>query len=232
MNFGVFALFEDKALDDAFSTALRLAMCVVESGELMAFPKVSKAYFTFMEITFRNHIAVMLALPSGVFLRVVQSLQEGLDSVDGPLLQLCAAAVDHLATYYFRNMSKAKMLASAPMRALTAHFTAMPTMLADTLMVLFNILIFGESNNHWCISRPILSITLCSEQSFADFKQRIVSTQSPENQRLLEDAFHNLLLDIAKNLDPSNRDKFTQKITSFRQNVRGFLTRGGGGGGT
>ena len=192
----------------------------------MAFPKVSKSYFTFMEITFRNHIAVLLALPSTVFVRVVQSLQEGLDSIDGPLLQLCAAAVDHLATYYFRNMSKAKTMGSKPMRALTAHFTATPTMLSEMLMVLFNILIFGESNNHWCISRPILSIILCSPQSFTDFKTRIVSTQSPENQRLLEEAFHNLLLDIAKNLDPGNRDKFTQKITSFRQNVRGFLTRG------
>ena len=43
---------------------------------------------------------------------------------------------------------------------------------------------------------------------------------------------HNLLLDIAKNLDPGNRDKFTQKITSFRQNVRGFLTRGAATGGS
>ena len=105
---------------------------------------------------------------------------------------------------------------------------ASPTMLSDLLSVLFNILIFGEANNHWCISRPILSIVLCDEQAFLTFRSHLLSTQSPEKQRKLQDAFSNLLIDIDKNLEQSNRDKFTQKVTSFRHNVRGFLTRGDG----
>eukprot|EP00937_MAST-01D_sp_MAST-1D-sp2_P003680 g3680.t1 len=228
VNFGVFTLYEDKALEDAFTVALQLALCIVDSGELMVYPKVSKAYFTFIEIMFRNHIDFILNLDSVVFGRIVRSLHEGLDSPEGPLLQLSAAIADHMASFYFRNMTKAKPSTMQATQALRAHFTAHPSMLSDLLSLLFNILIFGEASHYWSISRPILSIILCDDRLFADFQQRLLGTQAPDKRQKLQEAFNNLLVDVDKKLEQANRDKFTQKVTSFRHNVRGFLTRDAG----
>ena len=58
-------------------TALQLALSV-PLADVTAFPKLCKAYFVFFEILFRNHITVLLALDTPVFMRVMQALHEGL----------------------------------------------------------------------------------------------------------------------------------------------------------
>ncbi|CAN0057585.1 unnamed protein product, partial [Discosporangium mesarthrocarpum] len=77
VNFGVFTLYNDKALESALETALQLALSV-PLADVMAFPKLCKAYFLFFEILFRNHIGVIMALDTPVFMRVMQALHEGL----------------------------------------------------------------------------------------------------------------------------------------------------------
>lgn len=68
-----------QALDNALETALQLALSV-PLVDVTAFPKLCKAYFVFFEILFRNHIAVVLALETPVFMRVMQGLHEGLQA--------------------------------------------------------------------------------------------------------------------------------------------------------
>ncbi|CAM9777558.1 unnamed protein product, partial [Sphacelaria rigidula] len=77
VNFGVFTLYNDKALDNALETALNLALSV-PLADVTAFPKLCKSYFVFFEILFRNHIAVVVALDTPVFMRVMHALHEGL----------------------------------------------------------------------------------------------------------------------------------------------------------
>ena len=142
-------------------------------------------------------------------------------STDTPLSTQCAAAVDHFATFYFRNTTKD----SPAMRALSVHLQSHPAVFTELMSTLFNILIYAESTNQWSLSRPILSLALASEKSLIAFQQQISATQSPENQARLTEAFHNLMIDVRRNLEPSNRDKFTQKVTAFRHKVRSFLTK-------
>lgn len=66
-----------QALDSALETALQLALSV-PLADVTAFPKFCKAYFVFFEILFRNHIAVVVALDTPVFMRVMHALHEGL----------------------------------------------------------------------------------------------------------------------------------------------------------
>lgn len=66
-----------QALDSALETALQLAL-TVPLTDVTAFPKLCKAYFVFFEILFRNHIAVVLALDTPVFMSVMHALHEGL----------------------------------------------------------------------------------------------------------------------------------------------------------
>ena len=70
----------------------------------------------------------------------------------------------------------------------------------------------------------MLSLMLASEASFTAYKEQLLSTQTPENQQQLNDAFAKLLQDVQPSLDNSNRDRFTQRLTAFRVAARGFLT--------
>jgi exportin-7 len=70
----------------------------------------------------------------------------------------------------------------------------------------------------------MLSLMLASENSFTSYKEQLLSTQTPENQQQLNDAFAKLLQDVQPSLDNSNRDRFTQRLTAFRVAARGFLT--------
>jgi exportin-7 len=92
------------------------------------------------------------------------------------------------------------------------------------MSTLFNLLLYGPPQNHWAVMRPMLSLMLASEPSYTAYKTHLLSTQSPENQAKLSEAFEALTADVTRSLDNTNRDRFTQKLTAFRMAVRGFLT--------
>lgn len=74
------------------------------------------------------------------------------------------------------------------------------------------------------MTRPILSLLLANESSYTDYQTQLISTQTPENQERLREEFAKLTSDIQRSVELANRDKFTQKLTMFRLNVRHFLT--------
>ena len=59
---------------------------------------------------------------------------------------------------------------------------------------------------------------------FVDYQAELIRTQTPENQEKLTDEFTKLTADIQRSVETANRDRFTQKLTVFRLNVRLFLT--------
>ncbi|CAM9433954.1 unnamed protein product [Ascophyllum nodosum] len=223
VNFGVFTLYQDKALDSALETALQLALSV-PLVDVNAFPKLCKAYFIFFEILFRNHIGAVVALDTPVFMRVMHSLHDGLQALDAPLASQCAATIDHLATFHFKNANKD----SPAMLALKAHLALEPALLSGLMETLFNILLFESMSNNtanqWAVTRPILSLLLADEQAFNTYKNKLIESQSVANRPQLQEAFAKLLADVHRNLESTNRDKFTQRLTSFRISVRQFLT--------
>ena len=105
--FGVFQLYQDPALDQALDVALRLSLSI-SLDDVMAYPKLSKSYFSFLEVLFRSHISVVLKLNTDTLMQVLNSVHEGLQSSDAPLSSICASTVDHLATFYFNNAGKQK----------------------------------------------------------------------------------------------------------------------------
>lgn len=131
----------------------------------------------------------------------------------------CTAAIDQLATYIFLNQRKDK----PAMRMLRQHIQSEPTMMNLLMSTLFNFLLFSSHANHWAVTRPILSLMLASEDSYTAYRDQLVSSQSPENQIKLTEEFEKLTADIQRSVDTTNRDKFTQRLTLFRINVRQFL---------
>eukprot|EP00814_Leptocylindrus_danicus_P009736 CAMPEP_0116009182 /NCGR_PEP_ID=MMETSP0321-20121206/3288_1 /TAXON_ID=163516 /ORGANISM="Leptocylindrus danicus var. danicus, Strain B650" /LENGTH=761 /DNA_ID=CAMNT_0003478111 /DNA_START=994 /DNA_END=3279 /DNA_ORIENTATION=+ len=217
--FGVFALYNDQCLDNALNISLQLSLSI-PLDDVLAYPKLSKAFYGFVEILFRNHITTIFALDTNVFMQLMLSVHEGLQSSEASISSQCASTVDHLATFHFNNKNTDKL----PMHNLNKHLTARPDLFSTLTTTLFNLLLFGAAQNHWAVMRPMLSLMLASESSFAAYRDHLLSTQTPENQTLLNEAFNKLLSDVKPDLESSNRDRFTQKLTAFRVATRGFLT--------
>jgi exportin-7 len=103
--FGVFDLYNDRALESALDVALRMVLSV-PTDDINAYPKLSKAYFSFIEILFRNHRKTAFALDTAVFMQIMSSVHDGLQASDATLSAFCANSVDHMASFYFANQNK------------------------------------------------------------------------------------------------------------------------------
>lgn len=240
--FGVFELYNDRALENALDVALQMALSV-PMDDINAYPKLSKAYYSFVEILFRSHKKTVFALDTTVFMQLMTTVHDGLQATDATISSFCANTVDHLTTYYFNNNGKDKV----PMHNLnkvcpsssrfkptirfltrssshSQHLSAQPTLFSSLTATLFNLLLFGPPQNHWAVMRPMLSLMLASESSFAAYKDHLLSSQAPESQAKLNEALTKLLADVNRSLDSANRDRFTQKLTAFRVTARTFLT--------
>jgi exportin-7 len=104
----VFALYNDPCLENALDVALQMILSA-PVDDVIAYPKLSKAYFGFVEIFFRHHIKSVLALETGLLMQLMNSVHEGLQASDPQLSSLCANAIDHLATFYYENINKDKI---------------------------------------------------------------------------------------------------------------------------
>jgi len=140
--------------------------------------------------------------------------------IDVAVCALCANTVDHFATYIFLNRNKDK----PTMQMIRNHIESDPTSLHNIMSTLFNALLFNSQANQWALTRPILSLLLADQTTYAAFQAQLIASQNPENQAKLIEEFSKLLLDIQQSVESTNRDKFTQKLTVFRLNVRQFLT--------
>jgi hypothetical protein len=138
-----------------------------------------------------------------------------------PVCSLCATAIDHITTYIFLNQRKEN---SPTLQMIRAHMTYDPDILNLLMSTLFNSMLLSTHANLWSVTRPILSMMLASEISFNQYRETLIASQPVENQSKLRNEFDLLTADIQRSVETSNRDKFTQKLTQFRLNVRQFLT--------
>mmetsp|Transcript_25560 Transcript_25560/g.71479 ORF Transcript_25560/g.71479 Transcript_25560/m.71479 type:complete len:1067 (+) Transcript_25560:187-3387(+) len=226
VNFGVFDLYGDPALGDALDVALKMALSI-PTADIMAFRKVSKAYFELVEVLCHNHSAVIAQCDTMTFSTIVGSLEQGLKSLDVAISSKCAAAVDNLAAFYFKCMSSASETGSATSSTNAAaaakmaeHIRAHPNQFPDILRSLFEIVLFEECSNQWSLSRPMLSLILINEPLYSTIRNQLIAGQPMDKQAHLSTCLDKLMSEVQCTLEPKNRDKFTQNLTIVRHDFR------------
>jgi len=153
--YGVFALYNDPALENALETALEIVLSI-PIDDLISYTKLSKACFEFLEILFRSHLSVVLKKDSKMFEGIMAVVHEGLQSQDSSISAQCATTIDHLSTFYFTNAGKQK----EDVQRLSEHLAQNPNLFFGLTTTLFNLLLFGAAGNHWAIMKPMLSLML------------------------------------------------------------------------
>uniref|UniRef100_A0A1J3EQ27 Exportin-7 n=1 Tax=Noccaea caerulescens TaxID=107243 RepID=A0A1J3EQ27_NOCCA len=218
-NFGVFELYGDRALADALDIALKMTLAI-PLADILAYRKLTKAYFGFVEVLCSSHITFILKLDTATFMHLVGSLESGLKGLDTSISSQCAIAVDNLASYYFNNITMGEAPTTPAAIRFAQHIADCPSLFPEILKTLFEIVLFEDCGNQWSLSRPMLSLILISEQIFSDLKAKILSSQPADQHQRLSACFDNLMTDISRGLDSKNRDKFTQNLTIFRHEFR------------
>ncbi|PSC72660.1 exportin-7 isoform X2 isoform A [Micractinium conductrix] len=211
VNFGVFELYGDPALKDALDMALKLALSI-PLADILAYRKVGKAYFALLDVLCHNHANVIATRDTATFAFLLSSLDAGLKSLDVSISSQCAAAVDNLAGYYFKHQPGSESPTPAA-AAIAERLRQRPELFPQVLSTLFEIVLFEDCTNQWSLSRPMLSLILISEPLYAQLKQQIVASQMPDRQQHLAACLEKLMLEVQRNLEPKNRDKFTQNLT-------------------
>eukprot|EP00605_Chrysophyceae_sp_TOSAG23-4_P002609 GSChrysophyteH1.ASY1.ANO1.2881.1 assembled CDS len=199
-----------------------LQLCLtIPLDDVMAYTKLCKAYFSFLEVLFRHHLDVLAGLESTVFIELIKKVNEGLHCGDTNVICVCAMSLDHIASYIFLNQNRGQNKPTC--LRIRQHVTSEPTMMSVVMNSLFTTLLFASAASCWPLTRPILSVMLSFPDSFQTYKEQLINSQNAENVYKLQTEFENLLKDLQHSLDSTQRDKFTSKLTAFRLQVRSFL---------
>ena len=220
VNFGIFALYNDSALQNLLDVSLQLCLSI-PLEDVLAYVKLANAYFSFLEVLFRHHLDVLAGLDSPVFLDLLKKANEGLQQGDPNVVCVCAMTIDHVASYIFLNKNRG---ANKPTcLRIVQHVQTEPQLMSMIMSSLFSALLFSSAAACWPLTRPILSVMLAAPEALGHYQEQLLSTQSAENMPKLQAEFESLLKNAQHSLDTTQRDKFTSKLTIFRLSVRVFL---------
>ncbi|XP_065926342.1 exportin-7 isoform X6 [Magallana gigas] len=237
VNFGVFRLYGDNALDKAFGMFVKLLLSVSQR-DLMDYPKLSQNFYSLLECLANDHMAFISSLEPQVFLYILATISEGLTALaykwssiqDTMVCTGCCATLDTVITYLFKNLTIKKKKRNhmqqneAFLRILELH----PEILQQMLSTVLNIIMFEDCRNQWSMSRPLLGLILLNEEYFNKLRDSIIASQPPDKQQAMVQCFENLMSGIERSLHTKNRDKFTQNLSLFRRDVNDSLKAANG----
>ncbi|XP_076102861.1 exportin-7-like [Mytilus galloprovincialis] len=231
VNFGVFRLYGDDALDDVLNMFVKLLLSVSQR-DLMDYPKLSQNYYGLLECLANDHMSFISNLEPQVFLYILSTISEGLTALDTMVCTGCCATLDTVITYLFRRLTSKKKKSSpgavsdseAFLRILELH----PDILQQMLSTVLNIIMFEDCRNQWSMSRPLLGLILLNENYFNKLRDNIISNQPNDKQQSMALCFENLMNGIDRSLLSKNRDRFTQNLSMFRRDVNDSLKAPGG----
>ncbi|RWS05952.1 exportin-7-like protein [Dinothrombium tinctorium] len=229
VNFGVFRLYGDSALDDALNIFIKLLLSIPQP-DLLNFPKLSQTYYVLLECLAQDHMNFLANLEPHVFLYILSSISEGLNALDTMVCTGCCATLDHIVTYLFKWISKStKKTRSVNASIVREGETCLkvlemhPEILQQMLSTILNIIMFEDCRNQWSMSRPLLGLILLNEEYFQQLRQSIIQAQPPDKQAAMAQWFDDLMEGIERNLLTKNRDRFTQNLSVFRRDINDSL---------
>jgi len=226
VNFGVFRLYGDEALDNALKTFIKLLLSIPQS-DLLDYPKLSQTYYVLLECLAQDHMSFLATLEPNVFLYILSSISEGLTALDTMVCTGCCATLDHIVTYLFKQLSQKGKKTRRNMSVNNEVFLQVlelhPEILQQILSTVLNVIMFEDCRNQWSMSRPLLGLILLNEEYFNQLRENIIRSQPPDKQAAMAQWFENLMDGIERNLLTKNRDRFTQNLSMFRRDINDSL---------
>ena len=168
VNFGVFHLYNDAALNDALEMFVKLLLSFQQT-DLLVYSKLSQTYYSLLETLTADHMSFISMLEPRVFLYMLSTISDGLSAIDSIISTNCCSSLDHILTYLFKIFSKQKrnhqqQTQQQQPNALMQVYQQQSQIFQQVLTTVINIIVFEECRNQWSMSRPLLGLILLNEQ--------------------------------------------------------------------
>lgn len=227
MNFAVFQLYGDPALNDILQMFVKLFLSII-SCDILSYPKLSLQYYPLLEVLSANHCEFLTNLEPQIFGYMLTSLQAGMTVTEDRLSTSCFVITNNIVSALFRWLTKVPRKIGSPERAkedeskrevsmtiLKTHsqtFHSMMTIMLDLVMS-------SDHASHPQLPMPFLGMILLYEDQFQQLKNSVISSQPVERQSSVVQWFETLMDGVSRNLSQTNRDKFVQNVLAFRRDV-------------
>lgn len=162
INFGVFQLYGDRALDDALNMFIQIVVSIPHNS-LLIYPKLSQSYYSLLEVLLQDHINYVSTLELEVFMYILSSVSQGLTAIDTMVCTSSCTSLDHILTFLFKKLSKTKH-SNTDQRPVLKVLDYHPEVFQEMLSAIFNIIMYEECKNLWSMSRPLLGLILVNEE--------------------------------------------------------------------
>eukprot|EP01100_Stratorugosa_tubuloviscum_P000716 TRINITY_DN1158_c3_g1_i1.p1 TRINITY_DN1158_c3_g1~~TRINITY_DN1158_c3_g1_i1.p1 ORF type:complete len:1079 (-),score=426.68 TRINITY_DN1158_c3_g1_i1:10-3246(-) len=216
LNFGVFALYGDPSYPDAINTCLKLAISL-PFVDILSYKKVSQAWFAFIDALCNVQPEIIAKLDPSLFDKIILTVKEGLQSIDSSIVLECCSLVDHIAEFFFHKTTKSKDPNLA--RMYCEQLRNVSRTFSSLLIVLMDMLLTENCSYQWSVSRPLLSLITLFPEDFKSLTQQLIMSR-PQNQQQLTEAITALMDGITGDLQPRNRDRFSQNLNRFCTEVK------------
>jgi exportin-7 len=164
VNFGVFQLYNDTALNDALEMFIKLLLSF-QKNDLLIYSKLSQAYYSLLATLTADPLALGAMLEPQVFMYILSSISDGLSAVDSVISTNCCSSLDHILSYLFKMLSKQKRQQQQQQQSILLQvYQQQVQVFQQVLTTVINIIVFEDCRNQWSMSRPLLGLILLNEQ--------------------------------------------------------------------
>lgn len=171
INFGVFWLYQDKAISEAFTIVLQM-MLNIPLEDMMNFPKLTKQFFLMLDEFSLEQMMIDPITPEA-FLYIMEICEQGIECNDSTIRAHACSTINHLCTFVIQKtelqeLQQQKKRKSSPF---LGYFQQFPQILPKLLTTLFGMILFDDNNDQWHLSRPLYTLVLLERDvSFACVK--------------------------------------------------------------
>ncbi|KAI9028957.1 armadillo-type protein [Phycomyces nitens] len=237
INFGVFWLYQDKAIDEAFSMIFRL-MLSIPLQDLMGFPKLTKAFFSMLDDFTHEQFMALPSLSPDTFLYMMRACEQGVESTETWVRSHACSAVNNVTSFVAKETEKAELqrasLAgnSSPdvdrrrssvtfpsTHWLMGYLAQFPHVLPSLFATLFGLILFDDNTEQWSLSRPLYAIMLLQKEYAVKYTSDVINHQLPERREFVTKALNNLMDGIGWSLCTKDRERFSQNVSAFKRDL-------------
>merc|ERR1712093_695350 len=126
--------------------------------------------------------------------------------------------VDNVVTYFYSHGLEKTVTPEG--QRVRNFMQQQPACLNKILQLMLQLVMSGEFNSTWSISRPLMGLILIHENDFVALKEQIIASQIEEKRQKLRGFFDELMAGVENNLSTKNKDHFTRNLYNFAQVVR------------
>ncbi|KAI8992667.1 armadillo-type protein [Pilobolus umbonatus] len=211
INFSIFWLYQDKAINDVFAMMFRL-MLSIPLDDMMNFPKLARTYFMMMDEFSVEQMMIDPEMPAEAFLYILESCEQGVESTDASIRTHACSAINNICTFVIQETKKAELhhlKENDDMLSLENgndgakkkyirrtrfslqgilflnYLNQFPQVLRKLLTTLFGMILFDDNNDQWQLSKPLYTLVLLQREFASKYTNQVILQQLPERREIV-----------------------------------------------